>query len=565
MSQDSIVEIVGLQQRFGRRARTVTALAGVDLCVRRGEIFGLLGRNGAGKTTLVKALLGLLRPSSGTVRVFGREPGEAGARARIGYSPEEPGFPRYLYPRQVLELCGALNGMSGAALTAAVERQLTSSELQSVAARQARQLSKGMLQRLSLAQAFLHEPELLVLDEPTADLDPIGRRQVRDLIVAARERGATVLLNSHLLSEVERMCDRIAVIHGGRVIREGALDDLLSGDRELEDVFIELIESAGGGTGYGPAGGWASPLPPPASRIAPPHAGPGAAAVAGRAAAHPRRPPTPALARPVNGTPRTIALIARATVVEQANRRLLWWLAGVALALVVGLALLGVFHPLAGLGTRETARLFARSGAGIYTLITVIILGMGIVGYDLESGAAIMFLSRPVSRGEYLTGRYLGNALTLAATLTVMGVGTFLVSLAGGRADWTLLYDFVVLAWNAAVVLAVMVALTVIAGMIAAAIIGFLTWEVVGNTYLLVGLIHAREITGIGARLLTAAVILMPHVLSSPLVAGTTTSFNGGLTSFVLPGPTLHDLAWSAAWVVGSLLLATILFERRAL
>ena len=274
VSQDSIVEIAGLQQRFGRRARTVTALAGVDLRVQRGEIFGLLGRNGAGKTTLVKALLGLLRPSSGTVRVFGREPGEAGARARIGYSPEEPGFPRYLYPRQVLELCGALNGMSGAALTAAVERQLASSELQSVAGRQARQLSKGMAQRLSLAQAFLHEPELLVLDEPTADLDPIGRRQVRDLIVAARARGATVLLNSHLLSEVERLCDRVAVIHGGRVIREGAIGDLLAGDRELEDVFIELVQNAGGGTGYGPAEGWASPppsapSPPPPSPASP--------------------------------------------------------------------------------------------------------------------------------------------------------------------------------------------------------------------------------------------------------------------------------------------------------
>ena len=263
VSQDAIVEIAGVHQRFGRRARTVTALAGVDLTVRRGEIFGLLGRNGAGKTTLVKALLGLLRPTAGTVRVFGREPGEAGARARIGYSPEEPGFPRYLYPRQILELCGALSGMSGPALAQAVDRQLASSELQSVVGRQARQLSKGMAQRLSLAQAFLHEPELLILDEPTADLDPIGRRQVRDLIVAVRERGGTVLLNSHLLSEVERMCDRVAIIHGGRVMREGALDDLLAGDRELEDVFIEVIEGAGGGTGYGPAAGWASPLPPP--------------------------------------------------------------------------------------------------------------------------------------------------------------------------------------------------------------------------------------------------------------------------------------------------------------
>ncbi len=263
MTQDTIVEIVGLHQRFGRRARAVTALAGVDLTVRRGEIFGLLGRNGAGKTTLVKALLGLLRPTSGTVRVFGREPGDAGARARIGYSPEEPGFPRYLYPRQVLELCGALSGLTGTALASAVEGQLTSSELQSVAGRQARQLSKGMAQRLSLAQAFLHEPELLVLDEPTADLDPIGRRQVRDLIVAVRARGGTVLLNSHLLSEVERMCDRVAIIHGGRVMREGAVDELLAGDRELEDVFIEVVEGAGGGTGYGPAAGWTSPFPPP--------------------------------------------------------------------------------------------------------------------------------------------------------------------------------------------------------------------------------------------------------------------------------------------------------------
>ena len=263
VSQDTIVEIAGLHQRFGHRARTVTALAGVDLVVRRGEIFGLLGRNGAGKTTLVKALLGLLRPSSGTVRVFGRPPGDAEARARIGYSPEEPGFPRYLYPRQILELCGALSGMSGAALAEAVARQLAASELQSVAGRQARQLSKGMAQRLSLAQAFLHGPELLVLDEPTADLDPIGRRQVRDAIVAVRARGGTVLLNSHLLSEVERMCDRVAIIHGGRVLREGAVDELLTGDRELEDVFVETVEAAGGGTGFGPAGGWAAPLLPP--------------------------------------------------------------------------------------------------------------------------------------------------------------------------------------------------------------------------------------------------------------------------------------------------------------
>jgi ABC-type transport system involved in multi-copper enzyme maturation permease subunit len=267
----------------------------------------------------------------------------------------------------------------------------------------------------------------------------------------------------------------------------------------------------------------------------------------------------------VSGRLRTVALIARATLIEQANRRLLWWLAGVALALVVGLALLGIIHPIAELSTRDTARLFARSAAGFYTLITVIVLGMGIIGYDLDSGAAIMFVSRPVSRGQYLTGRYLGNALTLAITLGVMGLGTFVVSLVGGRTDWTLLYDFIVLAWNAAVVLAVMVLLTVIAGMIATAIIGFITWEVVGNTYLLIGLIHAHEITGWAARLLTAFVVISPHVLSSPLVAGSVTSLNGGQTTFVMPGPTLPDFVWSLAWIVGALAVATALFRRRAL
>jgi len=266
----------------------------------------------------------------------------------------------------------------------------------------------------------------------------------------------------------------------------------------------------------------------------------------------------------VSARVRTVAVIARATLLEQANRRLLWWLSGIALALVVGLALLGVLHPIAALSTRETARLFARGVAGLYTLVTIVVLGMGIVGYDLDSGAVIMFVSRPVSRGEYLTGRYLGNALTLGLTLGIMGLGTFVVSLVGGHADWTLLYDFIVLAWNAAVVLAVMVALTVVAGMIAAAIIGFITWEAVGNTYLLTGLIHARAITGLAAKLLTAFVIVAPHVLSSPLVAGTTASVNGQ-TTFVLPGPTFPDFVWSLAWIVGGLVVATKLFERRAL
>jgi ABC-2 type transport system ATP-binding protein len=260
-----VIDVRDLAKAYGRKARMVVALDGVSFAVRRGEVFGLLGRNGAGKTTLVRTLLGLLRPQRGAVRLFGRDPSNLEVRRHVGFSPEEPGFPRYLYPREVLEYCGALSGLRGQALAQAVERELTRAELQPAANRQARHLSKGMKQRLSLAQAFLHRPELLILDEPTADLDPIGRRQVRDAIVEFREQGGTVLLNSHLLSEVERVCDRVAVIHGGRLLREGRVDELLGEGQELEDFFVELVRNAGGGTGYAPQWpqGYGPPEPPP--------------------------------------------------------------------------------------------------------------------------------------------------------------------------------------------------------------------------------------------------------------------------------------------------------------
>lgn len=262
VTPDTVVDIRDLHKSFGRRAKTVRALDGATLTLHRGEIVALLGRNGAGKTTLVRTALGLLRPTAGSVRVFGADPSDLDVHRRIGFSPEEPQFPRYLRPRQVLQFCGALAGLRGSDLSTAVDRQLALSELDVVGARQARELSKGMKQRLSIAQAFLHRPELLILDEPTADLDPIGRRQVRDMIAEFRAGGGTVLVNSHLLSEVERICNRVAIIHRGHVMREGGIDDLLSSGKELEDVFVEIIEAAGGGEGFATA-------PPPApSRVA---------------------------------------------------------------------------------------------------------------------------------------------------------------------------------------------------------------------------------------------------------------------------------------------------------
>ena len=292
--------------------------------------------------------------------------------------------------------------------------------------------------------------------------------------------------------------------------------------------------------------------------------------------------PSAALAQPTPAGPasalRGVGVIAWSTLLEQANRRLLWWLSGVALALVLGLAMLGVIGPIrdslagGGVAPQDLARLFARGVAGVYALAAVVILGMGIVGYDLDSGAVVLFVTRPVTRGQYLVGRYLGNAVTLALTIAVMGLGAFAIVLVSGRTDWLLLYEFTVLAWNAAVVMAVMVLVNVLTGIVATAIVGFLTWEVVGNVYLVAGAVKAGVVTGMAAKLMTAFVILAPHVLSSPLAAHATSGVvslgspgaSGG-GSITIPGPTLPDFVWSLAWIVGSLAVAGLALRRREL
>lgn len=194
------------------------AVQGLTLDVRQGEIFGFLGPNGAGKSTSVKMLLGLIAPTAGHATVLGRPAGDRAARARIGFLPEHFRFYDWLTPAELLQVHGRLYGMSRAALRTRIPALLESVGLTPHRDKQLRRFSKGMLQRIGLAQALLNEPDLLFLDEPTSGLDPIGRRMVRDLIKAQRERGATVFLNSHLLSEVEVTCDRVAFIKSGRVI-----------------------------------------------------------------------------------------------------------------------------------------------------------------------------------------------------------------------------------------------------------------------------------------------------------------------------------------------------------
>jgi ABC-2 type transport system ATP-binding protein len=220
------IAVHGLTKEFRRWGRRLRALDGVDLEVRRGEVFGLLGANGAGKTTLVKVLLGLARPTEGEARVRGRDPRRAEARTRIGYLPEGHRFPGYLSGEATLRLFGRLAGLPERTIDIRTRDLLEVVGLADRARDRASRYSKGMTQRLGLACALLDEPDVLFLDEPTDGVDPVGRRQIRDILLATRARGTTVFINSHLLSEVERTCDRVAILHHGRVIREGTVEGL---------------------------------------------------------------------------------------------------------------------------------------------------------------------------------------------------------------------------------------------------------------------------------------------------------------------------------------------------
>jgi ABC-2 type transport system ATP-binding protein len=221
-----VIELDGIVKTYG----TTTALAGLDLLVGRGEVVGLLGPNGAGKTTTIKLLLGMARPTAGTGRVLGAALGDRAARARIGYLPELFRYQPWLHAREVLALHARLGRIAAADRRRAVDEALDRVGLTDRADDAVSGFSKGMQQRLGLGVALLGEPELVLLDEPTSALDPLGRTDVRAVVRSARDRGATVILNSHLLTEVERVCDRVVILHHGRSIAAGPLDQVVAID-----------------------------------------------------------------------------------------------------------------------------------------------------------------------------------------------------------------------------------------------------------------------------------------------------------------------------------------------
>jgi len=220
------------------RKRKVRALDGLSLTVEQNQIFGFLGANGAGKTTTLKLLMRLIFPTAGSARILGRDIGDIPMHARIGYLPENPYFYDYLTAREFLNYCGELFGLEAVVRKSRTEELLTRVNLEKKSwDRQLRKFSKGMLQRVGLAQALVNDPEIVFLDEPMSGLDPVGRREVRDLIAALRTQGKTVFMCSHILSDIEVLCDSVAILKQGRLAHAGSLDEL----RAHESSLIEII------------------------------------------------------------------------------------------------------------------------------------------------------------------------------------------------------------------------------------------------------------------------------------------------------------------------------------
>jgi ABC-2 type transport system ATP-binding protein len=238
------VEIDGLSKDYETgflRKKRVRALDKLTLNVRPGQIFGFLGGNGAGKTTTIKLLMRLMFPTEGTAKILGRDISDVSMHNRIGYCPENPYFYDYLTANELMDYFGRLFGYDAATRKTKSESLLTAVGLTPPEwKRQLRKYSKGMLQRVGIAQALINDPEIVFLDEPMSGLDPVGRREIRELIAGLREKGVTVFMSTHILSDIEAMCDEVAILRGGRLAASGNLNDLLAREGEQRSLEISV-------------------------------------------------------------------------------------------------------------------------------------------------------------------------------------------------------------------------------------------------------------------------------------------------------------------------------------
>ncbi len=244
---EKLIDVRDLKKTFKTgllKTKTVEAVRGVSFVVRRGEIVGFLGPNGSGKTTTIKMLLGLIAPSGGSATMFGQPVPSTSARARIGFLPENPYVYPYLTPREFVEMSGSLGGMHGKQLRQRTEAVLDKTGVLYAADRQVRRLSKGMLQRSALAAALVADPEMLILDEPMSGLDPVGRKEVHEIIAAEREAGRSIFFSTHILSDVEALCDHVVILRHGEVVVSGAIRKLLRGDVVRTDITVVGADAA---------------------------------------------------------------------------------------------------------------------------------------------------------------------------------------------------------------------------------------------------------------------------------------------------------------------------------
>jgi ABC-2 type transport system ATP-binding protein len=241
-----MLEVTDLRKTFriGFFRKRVEAVRGISFNVGEGEIFGLLGPNGAGKTTTIKTLMGLISPTSGSFRIMGEDGSRTAVRRHIGYLPENPYFHEYLTPRELLDFYGRLAGLNRAEIDERRDALIEQVGLADAAKRPLRKFSKGMLQRIGLAQALIARPRLLVLDEPMSGLDPIGRKFVADLMADLNKGGTTILFSSHILSDVERLCHRVVILNKGLVAAEGRIEDLVRGETGTETLEALFMRKA---------------------------------------------------------------------------------------------------------------------------------------------------------------------------------------------------------------------------------------------------------------------------------------------------------------------------------
>ena len=235
------IEIQNLVVEFPAHGGAVCALQGLSLSVAQGQVYGFLGPNGAGKTTTMHVLLGFIEATAGVARLVNEDVRHTIARRRIGYLPEHPDTYRFLTGRELLLMAGRLFGLSRAMLNARTTELLALVGLDKAADRRLATYSRGMLQRIGLAQALVNDPDLVILDEPASGFDPLGRIRIREIIGALRERGKTVFFSSHELSEVERVCDCVGILAAGRLVAEGRMAELVKAGESLEQYFIRVV------------------------------------------------------------------------------------------------------------------------------------------------------------------------------------------------------------------------------------------------------------------------------------------------------------------------------------